>query len=124
MVKLTNIHAKIKGLRNESNYKQKEVAEYLGISQQAYSYYELNKHELPSRHIVSLAKLYHVSTDYLFGIEPDCAGSYDLNATFFQDVTLKDVVFNLQKLNPEGRTEILRFLSYLTGYQHKNMEKE
>jgi transcriptional regulator with XRE-family HTH domain len=120
VIELTNIHVKIKNLRNESNYKQKEIAEYLGISQQAYSYYELNKHELPSRHAVGLAKLYHVSTDYLFGIEPDPVNSYDLSATFYQDVTLKDVVFTLQKLNPEERTEILRFLSYLTGSQPNN----
>ncbi len=121
-MELTNIHVKIKNLRSENKYKQKEIAEYLGISQQAYSYYELNKHELPSRHAIGLAKLYHVSTDYLFGIESDTAGSYDLSAAFCQDVTLKDVIIDLQKLNPEDRTEILRFLSYLIGSQPSNKE--
>lgn len=37
---MTNIHIKIKNLREEKNLKQREVADYLGISQQAYSYYE------------------------------------------------------------------------------------
>jgi transcriptional regulator with XRE-family HTH domain len=115
VIKLTNIHVKIKSLRTENKYRQKEVAQYLGISQQAYSYYELNKHELPSRHALGLAKLYHVSMDYLYGEEPDQTGFYDLSATFFQDYTFKDVIISLQKLNPEDREEVIRFLSYLIG---------
>ena len=75
---MTNVHVKIKNLREESHLKQRQVADYLGISQQAYSYYELDKRELPSRHVVNLAKLYNVSTDYILGMEPERAGSYDL----------------------------------------------
>lgn len=111
---LTNIHLKIKDLRNQNNYKQKQVAEYLGISQQAYSCYELAKRELPSKHAVKLAKLYHVSTDYLFGAEPEQIGSYDLNADFIQDTPLRDVIISLKKLNDGNRAEMMRYLSYLT----------
>ena len=121
---MTNIHVKIKNLRNEENYKQKQVAEYLGISQQAYSYYELDKHELPARHAVGLAKLYNVSTDYIFGVEPEPTASYDLNAAFTEDTTLKDIILNLKKLNNENKTEIVRFLSYLIRSQAGNGKKE
>ena len=48
---MTNVHVKIKNLREESRLKQRQVADYLGISQQAYSYYELDKRELPARHV-------------------------------------------------------------------------
>ena len=58
---MTNVHVKIKNLREESRLKQRQVADYLGISQQAYSYYELDKRELPARHVVNLAKLYNVA---------------------------------------------------------------
>ena len=53
---MTNVHVKIKNLREESHLKQRQVADYLGISQQAYSYYELDKRELPSRHVVNLGE--------------------------------------------------------------------
>ena len=77
---MTDIHERIKDLREENHLKQRQVADYLGISQQAYSYYELDKRELPSRHVVNLAKLYDVSTDYILGMGPTPTGSYDVNA--------------------------------------------
>jgi Predicted transcriptional regulators len=114
---LTDIHDRIKDLREENHYKQRQVADYLGISQQAYSYYELDKRELPSRHVVNLAKLYQVSTDFILGMEPSPAGSYDLNARFIQDVSLKEVLINLGQLNKDGRQELIKYLSYLSSTQ-------
>ncbi|HBA68402.1 MAG TPA: XRE family transcriptional regulator [Lachnospiraceae bacterium] len=114
---MTNVHVKIKNLREESHLKQRQVADYLGISQQAYSYYELDKRELPSRHVVNLAKLYHVSTDYILGMEPERAGSYDLNATFVQGIPLKDVLISLRKLSPSGKADMMKYLSYLNSIQ-------
>lgn len=114
---MTSVNIKIKNLREESHLKQRQVADYLGISQQAYSYYELDKRELPSRHVVHLAKLYNVSTDYLLGMEPERAGSYDLNATFIQGVQLKDVLISLRKLSPTGKTDLMKYLSYLSSTQ-------
>ena len=117
---MTNVHVKIKNLREESHLKQRQVADYLGISQQAYSYYELDKRELPSRHVVNLAKLYNVSTDYILGMEPERAGSYDLNATFVQGVQLKDVLISLRKLNKSGKADLMKYLSYL-GFNHNHL---
>lgn len=117
---MTDIHIRIKDLREDNHYKQTQVADYLGISQQAYSYYELDKRELPSRHVVKLAELYNVSSDYLLGVEPGQAGSYDLNAKFIQDITLKDVLINLEKLNINNRQEVIKYLSYLGSTQNKN----
>lgn len=115
---MTDIHDRIKDLREENHYKQRQVADYLGISQQAYSYYELDKRELPSRHVVNLAKLYQVSTDFILGMEPPATGSYDLNAKFIQGVSLKDVLINLGKLSKDGRQELIKYLSYLSNAQN------
>ena len=114
---MTNIHIKIKNLREEKNLKQREVADYLGISQQAYSYYELDKRELPSRHVAKLAQLYSVSADYLLGLEPELAESYDLNATFVKGIKVKDVLISLRKLSPNNKKEALKYLSYLSSNQ-------
>lgn len=114
---MTNLTDKIKSLREESRLKQRQVADYLGISQQAYSYYELDKRELPARHVVNLAKLYNVSTDYILGMEPERAGTYDLNATFVQDIPLRDVLISLKKLNQTGKADLMKYLSYLNTTQ-------
>lgn len=116
---MANIHVRIKDLREDNHYKQRQVADYLGISQQAYSYYELDKRELPSRHVVNLAKLYNVSSDYILGIEPGQVGSYDLSSKFIKDITLKDVIINLEKLNSSNRQEMVKYLSYLSNTQAK-----
>lgn len=116
---MTDVHARIKDLREDNQLKQRQVADYLGISQQAYSYYELDKRELPARHVVNLAKLYQVSTDYILGVEPAPTGSYDLNAKFIQGVSLKDVLINLGKLNKDSRQELIKYLSYLGSTQGK-----
>lgn len=114
---MTEVHETIKNLRENSHLKQRQVADYLGISQQSYSFYELNKRELPARHVVNLSKLYCVSTDFILGVEPGYAGSYDINTKFVQDVTLKDVILNLERLNKSNRQELVKYLSYLTSTQ-------
>lgn len=116
---MADIHITIKNLRENSRLRQRQVADYLGISQQAYSYYELDKRELPARHVVNLSKLYKVSTDYILGVEPAYSGSYDLNAKFVQDITLKDIIFTLEKLNKHNRQEAIKYLSYLGNTQTK-----
>ena len=118
---MENIHDKIKNLREERHLKQRQVADFLGISQQAYSYYELDKRELPARHVVSLAKLYQVSTDFLLGADsaPSPSGSYDVNATFIQGVSLKEVMVSLGQLDKNSRQELIRYLSYLNSAQAK-----
>ena len=48
---MANMHMRIKDLRESRQLKQHEVANYLGISQQAYSYYELDKRKCTRRRI-------------------------------------------------------------------------
>lgn len=58
----------IRDLREDSDKTQKEVADYLGTTQQVYSRYEKGKNEIPVRHIISLCKYYNVSADYILGL--------------------------------------------------------
>lgn len=44
---------------------QHQIAELLNTTQQQISKYENNTQEIPCRHIVTLAKYFNVSTDYL-----------------------------------------------------------
>ena len=47
--------------------KQAEVAQYLGIAQTVYSRYERGYQTIPLEHLLKLADLYQVTTDYLLG---------------------------------------------------------
>lgn len=59
----------IRELREDHDKTQKEIADYLGTTQQVYSRYEKGENEMPIRHIISLCKYYNVSADYLLGID-------------------------------------------------------
>ena len=58
---------RIKGLREDSDIKQKELADALGVSQRAYSHYENGTRKLPLDILIALAEYYGCSTDYLLG---------------------------------------------------------
>ena len=59
---------KIRDLREDHDLTQQQVADYLGTSQTMYARYERGANELPIRHLISLCKLYHVSADFILGI--------------------------------------------------------
>jgi len=58
-------YARIRDLREDNDYTQAKVGEYLNISQRTYSYYENGEHEMPIEVLSMLADLYNTSTDYL-----------------------------------------------------------
>lgn len=61
-------YPRLRDLREDHDMVQKEVAAFLGIDQRVYSNYETGKREIPTRFVVSLARLYNTSTDYILGM--------------------------------------------------------
>lgn len=59
---------RIKDLREDNDKLQKDIAKVLGISQQYYSQYENGNRTIPINHLITLAKYYHTSVDYLVGL--------------------------------------------------------
>ena len=57
----------IRNLRIDQGYTQKKVAEYLGVSQNTYSQYEIGILNYPIEVLEKLADFYEVSVDYLLG---------------------------------------------------------
>ena len=62
---------RLRGLREDNDLTQSQVAAFLGTSQTMYARYERGANELPVRHLIKLAEYYHVSTDYLLGRSND-----------------------------------------------------
>lgn len=59
---------RIRDLREDNDLTQQQVADVLGTSQTMYARYERGANELPIRHLIVLCKLYHVSADYVLGL--------------------------------------------------------
>ena len=58
-------YERIRNLRIDRGYTQKQVAEYLNIKQNTYSQYEIGVLNYPLEAVGKLADLYGVSVDYL-----------------------------------------------------------
>ena len=58
---------RIRDLREDHDYSQKRVAQYLLCDQSLYSKYERNERPLPLEYACKLADYYGVSVDYLLG---------------------------------------------------------
>ena len=59
---------RLKDLREDHDMCHIEVAKLLGISQQYYSEYEKGKRTIPIQHLMTLAKHYNTSIDYIVGL--------------------------------------------------------
>ncbi len=60
---------RIRDLREDRDFTQDQVAQYLGTSQTMYARYERGANELPIRHLIKLCKLYNVTADFILGID-------------------------------------------------------
>lgn len=63
-----NCIMRLKDLREDSDLKQQEVADYLNIRQNTYSQYESGIRQIPISALIKLAEYYGTSVDYILGI--------------------------------------------------------
>ncbi len=64
------IFENIRNLREDSDKRQKDLADYLNIRQTTYSKYERGAMNVPIEIFIKLADYYDVSIDYLVGRNP------------------------------------------------------
>ena len=62
------MYCRIRDLREDNDFTQKEIAKMLNCSQQAYSKYELGQRDIPTEILISLARFYNTTTDYILGL--------------------------------------------------------
>ena len=55
----------LRAIREDNDIKQKDIAEYLNVSQNTYSQYETGVISLTAEILIKLADYYNVSIDYL-----------------------------------------------------------
>ena len=69
-VSFTYCYKRIRDLREDKDKTQREIAEFLNMKPQQYARYESGEREIPLHHLITLAKFYNVSLDYLAGLIP------------------------------------------------------
>lgn len=62
------IFERIRNLREDNDIKQRQIAEFLNVSQNTYSQYETGTISLSAETAVRLAEYYGTSVDYLLGL--------------------------------------------------------
>jgi len=63
-----NCHERIRGLREDHDLKQHQIAALLYVVQNTYSDYELGKTRLPLESAIILAEYYNVDMNYICGV--------------------------------------------------------
>ena len=58
----------LKGLREDRDMTQQQIADYLKIGRTMYRRYESGETEIPIRHLKALCLLYRVSADYILSL--------------------------------------------------------
>lgn len=61
-------YKRIRDLREDNDKLQRDIASLLGISQQYYSEYENGNRPIPVQHLITLARYYNTTIDYIVGL--------------------------------------------------------
>lgn len=69
---------KIKEVRKQNHYSQKDMAELLETTQQQYSKYENKMQEMPIRHLITICKHFQISADWLLDLKIDNQYGYKI----------------------------------------------
>ena len=110
---MKTLNTMLRDLREDHDIKQETIAKYLGITQQTYSNYENGYREIPITVVTELAKYYKVSTDYLLRSDTSYLGNVDMNAPYVDDITLHDMIYNMQTLDNTARKDLVKYIRFL-----------
>lgn len=105
---------KIKQLRTEHNFTQRELASRLHVSQKAIDLWEKGITEPKASIVASLADLFACTSDYILGREDEIG-----NVNVMRDLTENEqfVISLYSRLNKQNQAEWLNFANYLMNKQ-------
>lgn len=117
----------LKELRKSKGLNQNELANFLGVSNQAYQKYEYGTAEPNFDNLTKLADFYNVTTDYLLGREPR-SNPIEQLPVGEQDRAIVQAYINL---SDRERTEFVEILRKIAGgaeikmvISHEHQESE
>lgn len=90
---------KLKEIREYEDYSLAEIAQKIHVSKSSYADWESARAVIPLKHMVSLANVYHISLDYLFGLSDDM--SKILEKRVLNPNIIEVVVKNIKRIRKE-----------------------
>lgn len=114
---MDDLSLKLKSLRENNHFTQKDFATILGISQQTYCNYENNKHDIPLHHLRKLAELYQVTSDYLLGLTNHKVPLPQMNAKFYKNLSYGEFLELLMSLKTDVRKSLIDYANFLWSRQ-------
>lgn len=109
---------RLKDYREDFDYTQKYVAQYLGITRDAYAKYEIGQNNISIQSLVKLSSLYQLSLDYL--TERSTVQSLNKNMTFNIEC-LQERLILLRKENKLNQKFIANLID-VKNTQYSNYE--
>ena len=95
-VKLVDFGLKLKTLRKQAGLTQQQLAAQLGITKSVVSFYELQARSPSPEVLAKLARIFHVSADYLRDL--DARETIDVSDLDEKDISaLRTLVISLRK---------------------------
>lgn len=107
---------KLYRLRIERGIYQKQLAVYLHVSVGTISNYENGIHSPDLKTLSKLASYFRVSADYLLDRTDYISPIDDLNQELIDKYTAADIMNAILKLSPEGRQDLVKYLTMLSLY--------
>ncbi|MCL2816649.1 MAG: helix-turn-helix domain-containing protein [Oscillospiraceae bacterium] len=101
----------LRGLREDRDLKQSDIAELIKTTQQQYSNYEKGENELPLRAFFILADYYGVSADYLMGRKDVMHGVPGLDKKVTDKQTAGEVLSDILSLETAGREAVTEYIA-------------
>lgn len=87
---------RLKFLRKQSGFTQSQLADRIGVTKSVISFYELQERAPSPDVLIKLSGIFHVSTDYLLGIEK--SNTIDVTGLNEQDIILiRSIIERLRK---------------------------
>ncbi len=83
----------LKDLRKRAGLTQEQLGEQIGKSKSVVSFYELRERSPSPAILVKLASVFHVSTDYLPGVDP--SRRLDVSELSEEDITVITLMIDL-----------------------------
>lgn len=103
----------LKELRIKAGVSQTTIAKELGISRQAYNYYENGKRDPDTEMLKNIANYFNVSTDYLLGREATALSLEEQGIVLSPDFI--DLYGIYEKLPQQKRTLVFEMARAMTG---------
>lgn len=111
---------KLRQLRKEAGLTQADVATKLNIKRETYTRYETGTINPPSDMILSMAKIFEVSTDYLLGSSDDPTPPNKKDSSESEESPeVKEMFEKIKKFSQKNLDRVIDYIDYLENSQKK-----